>query len=163
MLYIQALHSIEHQSTQNIPDQPKKLKIHITTPDDWLHKYEKLSSEMALQDFDNIGFDISPGDCERAPIILHQMPLNDTTHTYEYTLDNSPEEDGILIDLYFNLRMDKVLSVIDYLKEKGYLDRNQSIDNLNTVNLSNILIPIKTTHHVKQPLIRMKFKSKSIC
>jgi len=77
------------------------------------------------------------------------MPLKDTPHTYEHTSDNSLKEGGILIDLYFNLRMDRVLSIIDYLREKGYLDQDQSINNLNTVDFSNILIPIKTTHHVK--------------
>ncbi len=104
---------------------------------------------------------ISLGDCDRAPVILHQMPLKDTQLTCEHTPYNSLEEDGILIDLYFNLRMDRVLSIIDYLRGKGYLDRHHSTDNLNTVDITNILVPIKATHHVKRPLLKMQSKTKS--
>ncbi len=59
MFYIKALHHIEKLSSQKPPDQPEDTTLTATVPEDWLHKYNNLSSVKALQDFDKIGLGIS--------------------------------------------------------------------------------------------------------
>ncbi len=60
MLYIKVLHHIEKLSSQKPPDQPEDTTLPTTVPEDWLHKYDKLSSEKAIHDLDRIGLDSCP-------------------------------------------------------------------------------------------------------
>jgi hypothetical protein len=60
MLYTKVLGHIEKLSTQQAPDQPEDTTLPTTVPEDWLHKYDNISSVGAIQSFDSIGLGICP-------------------------------------------------------------------------------------------------------
>lgn len=105
---------------------------------------------------------ISPEDCDRAPVILHHMSSGDKSNAGNQAGERSALNDdlnqgcGILIDLYFNLRMHNVLRVFEYLKDKGYLDNDKILDGINAIDFSNIFVPVRETHYVMRPLIKIR-------
>jgi site-specific DNA recombinase len=58
----------------------------------------------------------------------------------------------IAVDLCFNLRIDRVVKVIDSLKKNGFIDKEFIMQGIDNMTLKYPIVPIKETFHILKPL-----------
>ena len=99
---------------------------------------------------------ISLEESDGVPIILSQTISGTKSKNVILTSYRSKTDEKkiarIAVDLCFNLRIDRVVEVIDYLKKNDFIDKGIVTEGINNITLKYPIIPIKETFHILKPL-----------
>jgi hypothetical protein len=99
---------------------------------------------------------ISLEESDGVPIILSQTISGIKSKNVNLASYGSKTDEKkiarIAVDLCFNLRIDRVVEVIDYLKKNDFTDKGIVTEGINNITLKYPIIPIKETFHILKPL-----------